>query len=153
MFTLPPQGDNVSQRDGDQITIKKIVYNLQMAGADATNIVRVIIFRWSQNNNATVPAVTDVLQSLSPVSMYNYTNERSGKVHVLFDRTASLSLEGTNCITWRGALWGRKIGKKRLIFNATAINGVDQPYILFISDSVAVTHPSITGTLRMEYVD
>lgn len=53
-----------------------------------------------------------------------------------------------------GKVWGRKIGKKKLVFNtAGATTGTDQFYLLAISDSTAAPHPSLGGYIRYNYVD
>lgn len=153
LLAHPSQGDGISQRNGDIIKLKKLVLNIHLTGADTTNVCRHIIFRWTQNNNVTAPVVTDVLQNLSAASMYNFTSEHQKKVHIVSDRTINFSSGGMNAYTIRGALWGRKLGKKKLTFNAATALGTDQFYSLVITDSVAASHPQMGGYIRMEYCD
>lgn len=151
LLAHPAQGDGVSFRNGDEIKLKKLIMSLNVVGADTTNICRFIIFRWSQNNNVTSPIVTDVLQTLNAMSMYNYTSVNQGKVFIVYDRVLTFSAYGTNDKLIKGSVWGRRLGKKILHFNAGTTNGTDQFYLLKITDSVAANHPGVAGYIRMEY--
>lgn len=152
---MPTQGDNVSQRDGDQIHLKAMYVRLAVALADSYNFTRLIFFRWSQNDSiaANVPTVSDVLQSVNYMAQYNYTSIESNKLHIISDYTYSLSDTGTRNVTFIQKFYGKKLGKKKVYFNAALTTGTDMIYMLFITDSVAASHPTIGGTIRVIYDD
>lgn len=155
-FNLPAQGDGLSERSGDQIQLKKLMFRFHITGADTTNIFRVIIFRWSQNNalGANVPVTTDILQTANVMSFYNYTNEHDTKVRILYDKTITLSVTGdTEVDLIKGSLYGTRLGRKIIDFNAATTLGTNQIYMLMISDSAGIPHPSIKGYWRIEYTD
>lgn len=153
VLTYPPQGTAPSQRIGEQIFLKKLKIRLNVAISDATNIVRIIFFRWSPDNQVSSPTTSTVLQSLSTMAHINYINDQSGKVQVLLDRTWALTYTNQINVNLIANLYGKKLGKKRVDFNSTLVTGVDQIYYLLLSDSVAVTHPYVAGYVRMEYTD
>lgn len=154
-ITPPAQGLGVSNRVADQITLKRLLFKLNVIGADATNVLRMIIFRTSQDNTvvANIPTPLSVLQTLSVMSMYNFTADRDNEIKILYDRTIAVSAGGTYDVALHGNLYGKRLGKKRLIFDAAVTTGTDQIYVLWISDSVAGPHPNVAGTFRLEYTD
>lgn len=155
VLTMPPQGDSLSTRDGDEIVIKKLQFRLNIIIADTTNIVRLIVFRWADDNTlaANIPTPNQVLQSLNVASFYNYTTHRDGQVQVMYDRTWALSSAGVQDRFVKGSIYGKKLGKKKIVFDAAVITGNDQIYYLLISDSVGAPHPSVGGVFRMTYTD
>jgi len=152
-FQVPTQGDGVSDRNGDAIKLKRLRVRLHLIGADSTNVIRAIIFRWNNNDSTSVPVIADVLQTLNAVSQYQYTSDRQNEFHIVADKTFTFSLNGTNAKDWIIAYYGRKLGKKSLIFNASLTTGTDMLYLLLLSDSVASPHPTIGGYCRLEYTD
>lgn len=155
LLNLPAQGLGVSERLADEIILKRLMFRLNVLGADATNIVRCIIFRSSQDNTigANFPTPNSVLQNLSTMSLYNFTSDRDNDISVLYDRTITVSAGGTYDIAFRGNLFGKRLGRKKLIFDAAVLTGTGQIYILMISDSVAGPHPTVGGYMRIEYTD
>lgn len=154
-INVPAQGVTVSHRVGDKIHLKKLSFNLNTIVGDTTNIVRLIIFRWTQNDAiaANAPGVTDVLQAGNPTAFYNFTTSTEAKVRVLYDKTLYLSSMGSMDRPYRGMLYGKRLGKKNIEFNAAILTGTDMIYYLLISDSIAATHPSVIGYFRLEYTD
>lgn len=151
----PPQGINVSQRLGDAILLKRVRLRLNMIYGDNTNVLRCIVFRWTQDNSiaANVPIVTDVLQTLNATAFYNFTHERANQVHIVYDKTIALSANGVPDKVLVQNFFGKKLGKKTIDMDAAVTTGTDQLYLLLISDSVAAPHPTVGGFLRMEYTD
>lgn len=151
----PAQGDGLSQRSGDQIILKALQFRLSIIGADNTNKVRIIIFRWSQDNSigANVPTVNGVLQNIDVMSFYNYTSYKNDRMTILYDRTVSTTFTDANQVVVLHTLYGKKLGRKVLEFNAASTLGTNQIYMLLISDSVAISHPTVTGYMQLRYTD
>lgn len=157
MFALgaPQQGADSNQRVGNDITLKKLHVSMNFVGADSTNALRFIIFRWSQNNAATTPAGGDVISTSNALGLYNHASIAQGKIHIVFDRLITFSLNGENDKAVRKIIYGRALGKKKLSFNlgSTTTTGTDQFYVYMVSDSVAASHPGAAGYFRLEYTD
>lgn len=152
-MVAPAQGIKDTERVGDSIQLKKLVYNLAFSGADTTNIIRFIIVRWSLNSATSSPTVTDILETATPTALYNYDQYNQGKFHVVFDRSFACTAVGWNLYVARGAIWGKKLGRKKMQFNEAATSGLWQFFWLAITDSVAASHPTIVGDMRLEYTD
>jgi hypothetical protein len=152
---MPAQGDGVSERNGDKIWLKRIRLRFSMIYGDTTNTFRLILFRWTQDNSipANVPSTLDVLQGLNALQQYNFTHKQANQVHIIYDRTLTLSTNGTPNRVIDQVLYGKRLGKKKIIFDAAITTGTDQIYVLAISDSIAVPHPALAGYVRVEYTD
>lgn len=149
----PAQGDAYNQRDSDVIHLEKLQWRFQLSYGDIPhNIMRVIIFRWLNDNAAVAPSTTAVLELVNSLAFTDYQSEQQ-KVQILLDRTFALSEQAIPNRIFAGSLYGRKLGRKKLTMNQGALTGVDQLYFFFISDSVAVSHPAVTGYARLTYSD
>lgn len=82
------QGDDIGQRSGDVITPKMLTFRLLAQASTATFTsfsVRCIIFQDTINNGA-LPAVTDVLNTASPTSVYNSVNAQQNRFKICYDK-------------------------------------------------------------------
>lgn len=152
-LNTPAQGDAYNERAGDAIKLEKVSWRLSMTYADATNVLRMIVFRWGLDASVTSPTTSDVLQALNALAYPKYQTEVEDRVRILSDRTYALSQNGRPNMIVSGSLYGKKLGRKTLGFNQGTTNGVGQVFVLWISDSVAVSHPTIGGYFRMQYED
>lgn len=154
-LVMPAQGDGVSERNGDKIWLKRIRVKLAILNADTTNVFRLILFRWTQDNSipANVPLSIDVLQGLNALQQYNFTHKQANQVHIIYDRLLPLSTNGNPIRVIDQVLYGKRLGKKKIIFDAAIVSGTDQIYVLAMSDSVAAPHPNMAGFIRVEYTD
>jgi len=148
-LTTIPQGDTDTTRDGDHIKLTKCWCNLAVSVGDATNVVRVIVFRWNQDDSSVAPTVNDITQSVSAYSPIHRDNERAHKFDVIFDKFFSVSNVGPGCasVEWRKPL------KSIIAFQATANTGTGHLYMYIISDSSAVPHPGVNLIWRTYYTD
>lgn len=160
-LSTPIQGDSDGERVGDKIQLKAFKFRFHLIGGDATNNVRVILFRWHQDNNVASPAAADVLQNPTgfPVtSAVNHDRIKAGILHIMYDKTFALSNStsggGTpSCLSREVNIYGKKLGRKGIEFNNAAITGNNHIYALFQSDSNAAPNPSITWYSRLTYTD
>lgn len=156
LVSVPSQGTQQGQRSSDTIKLQKMMMRLNFASSDTSNVMRIVVFRWNVDNLITTPSVSDVLYNLatvSPMAHYNYPNLEQNKFAILFDKTYALSEQGRPSVVLVHSLYGKKLGKKKLAFNAGAITGKGQIYMLFISDSAGVPHPGVGGYVRLMYED
>nr|WAE42312.1 MAG: capsid protein [Cressdnaviricota sp.] len=154
---LPSQGVADSQRTGDVIFIKSVSIHGNFICADATQMFRTILFRWRPDNAIDTPSVAKLLQDTSSLpwaSAINETSLQAGKINILHDKTYAMVLNtqsGVKQFSWK--FYGKKLGKKKIAFNSGAVTGMDQLYMLIISDSLAVAHPAINFNCRTIYSD
>lgn len=151
--SLPIQGQAYNERDGDDISLQSLHYRFNFVAADATNYLRMIIFRWHNNNAVAVPTTADVLQTVSATAYPNNQKVVDGSVQILLDRAYALNLNGNASMAVSSKLFGKRLGRKKLGFNAAATTGNNQIYFLWISDSAAIGHPAVGGTIRLIYTD
>lgn len=153
LIGLPAQGTGPYQRVGEEITLKKLQFTFTWAGADTTNLVRLILFRWGDNNATSTPLFNDVVTSAGPLPFHNDTNTESGRVKILYDKLIALSSNGNDSYVRKASVYGTKLGKKRLVFNPTLITARDAIYYYVVTDSVAASHPTFAMTARLHYTD
>lgn len=154
----PTQGDSgTDQRIGNVIQVKSLKVKFSIIAADATNFVRIILFRWHQDGGTIAPTTGDVLQStvLSPwLSPYDENVEHANLVHVIYDRCFALTLAGNGCVAASVTRFGKKLGRKKIVFTSDAVaTGTNQIYMLYVSDSVAATHPTLNYYSRVDFMD
>lgn len=150
-FTDIVQGSAQTQRVGDELRLKSIDLRYQIACADTTQCMRIIVFQWFQN---TVPTVNNILYSngtaQAPFGALNFEQRRNYRI--LYDRMHSLDIitEIQNGVHVR--IW--KIPKRNIVFTTTGTTvGNNKCYIYFISDSSVAPHPTLTWQIRVNYTD
>lgn len=164
-LNVPAQGTGTSGRVGDRIQVKRIDFAYQVIGYDTTNQVRVIIFKWQNDNANYAPIVASILDGNYtgtadvPLAPYNWDNVKAKDFAVCYDRVHSLSFNnttsapGSQSITVRGRLFGKKLHNKYMSLNNGAVTGDGIYYCLVISDSAIAGHPKFNMISRMQYTD
>jgi len=153
MSTIP-QGVQDGQRTGDDIELVRYYFKYSWAGADATNAIRVILFRWYENNSTNPPTAAQVLQvSSNPISCINHDSIREKKLHVFYDKLHYTSLNGPLAGGKDLVFSQKQMGRKNIAYDNGAITGEGLIYALFMSDSLAATHPALNWYGRVEYKD
>lgn len=174
------QGVTHSGRVGDVVSLKSLDFNFDAIASQATlgawlagdayNNMRLIIFRWFQDN-AIPPVLADVLNtgltSYTYLAPYNEDRIGEGTVKILYDRTyilentpywngtTTLFASGNSSIhnTMNFHIPKSELGNRKLVFNDTATTGVGHVYALMISDSSATPHPYGQGSFTLKYTD
>jgi hypothetical protein len=145
------QGTTDTQRIGDMVEVVKTTVNGSFANSttDITNVIRLIIFRWMQDDTGSVPVVADILQGSGVYNNYNRDNLRAKKFIVLNDIIKGTSLQGPAVAVFQGSF------KQdfRIKFQAATSAATSQIYYLAISDSGAVNHPTLNMIHRTWYID
>ncbi len=156
-FSAVPAGTSDTTRIGDSLYIKNIQAQFELLAADATQIIRYIVFQFHDQSNFTVdtPTLSDILQDASAVDNLHsfYHGDRRAAYTILRDRRISMTL-------------GQGNGQKMISFNirsgfrkkvqyqgASTNNASDHIYMIIVSDSGAAAHPTIRGFLRLQYYD
>lgn len=153
-LTLIPQGQTSSQRIGDSIHVDHFALRYYALYGDATQFMRVIIFQW---HPISTPTAADILAngvsgSIDALSSHYQMNTKQ-QYSILHD--AGYTLQST------GDTYGqyihmnlRKGFQKTITANSTAgTSTTNKVYVLCISDSSVVPHPTLTINLRTFYRD
>lgn len=147
------QGDGVNSRDGNSVKTSDMLFRFAFTLDPAATVpcrVRMILFI-DTDNLGTVPAVNDVLQTVSALSALERTTQSGGRFKILADRIMSLTLIKSS-IT--GKIY-KKLGH-HLKYGGTTSAGADARegavFVLFISDQAA-NDPSVSYNSRIKYYD
>lgn len=149
-FTVPVNGNTDATRLGDKIRYKSLWLNWSASAGDATNLFRMIIFKWKENTAVATPTVGDILQqhSATPsgpnlvLSNYVSSDAKRKKFKVIYDKTVTLTTSGTNQVV-RLSKTFKESQLGSFDFNGTASTGIGKLYFFMISDSGAVAHPQV----------
>jgi len=150
-----PQGTGVSQRIGDTVFWKDVYINyiINAANTDVYSSARVILFQWHPNSQLAGPLVSDILQSASILSMYDW--QYSNQYTILYDRVHCFSGTSSNPTTSSNQAYFGEVGLKNAVkrgeFAPGVVNGSQQFYMIFISDSTLAPFPNIDILTRVTY--
>lgn len=142
---------------GDMMAPSSLILRYAWDAGDSTNTCRVIVFQWNASAADDAPAVADILDatnintSTAPFAFPERDNRQLYKI--LFDKVYAVNTNDARHVIDsvkfdRAALPARMTG-------TDSANTVDikKIYVLWISDSAAVSHPSITYASRFLYHD
>lgn len=164
-LNVPSSGTGISGRIGDRVTVRRIDFAYQVIGYDTTNQVRVIIFKWQNDNSVYAPSTITILDPAytstadCPLAPYNWDNFHAKDFAVCYDKVHSLSFNnttaapGSQSITVRGRVYGKKLHNKFMNLNTGAVTGDGIYYCLVVSDSGIAGHPKFNMISRMQYTD
>lgn len=153
-LTLIAQGQSSSQRIGDSIHVDHFQLRYHVLYGDANQYVRVIIFQW---HPISTPAATDILSngvtgSIDAATSFHQVNTKQ-QYSILSDKSYDLLSTGDSfaheCI-----MNIRRGFQKTITANSTSgTSTTNKIYVLCISDSTVVPHPTVTLNLRTFYRD
>lgn len=146
------QGDTDTTRDGDSLYIRSIRLMGDITVADSTNLYRVIVFQWLDD---TTPVASDVLSStyLGTANACNasYHHDQRKKFRIMFDKRYVLdSTDNTRLLIDTKQL---RPFVRKIQYTAATTTGTNKIWGLFVSDSSAVSHPSLNYVSKMNFND
>lgn len=162
IMNLISQGDTATSRDGNEIFMTTFDLRIQLVGADATNLVRIMIYydRQFNNTNPTTAGLAVPLDTLSiNNSIYAQHNINSRKrLKWIFDRTYSLITNTTDQTDkYQRHISIHKKIKMPTIYTGNAGSLADiltgGLILAIVSDSSAVTHPTFTYSAKLNFRD
>lgn len=152
---LIPAGTAQSQRIGDKVKLLRVQGRIFLTAADATNIVRAIIWTFKSNTAAAGAGLNVVLNfgaagaAVETNSPYN--GDRKLEYSIKSDKTALVETVGPNQGWFK---WDFPIRSNQFAtFTPAATTGNNHLHISYLSDSVAVAHPGFNGVIRVYYTD
>lgn len=138
---------------GSKVKVMYLTGHFQVVVGDTTNVITLVVF---QDRGSFAPAdMTNVFQqvgtSVAPLSMPNRAfNER---FRILYRKTVALNSVGTSNRILTVKLKPNKFRYPVCFSNTTGTAESGDIYFGTISDSAAVTHPSLDGAWRVYYKD
>lgn len=149
------QGDTDITRDGDQLYISSLQLRWEVIQADSTNNCRLLVFQWLADSSDTgTPGVSDILSSTfigginAPNAPYKHDNRFQYKI--LLDQRFALSDDKPSQI---GIKYLTRGMKRKIQYVAAGNSGTNKIYMILISDSSAVSHPTFNIATRLKYKD
>lgn len=149
------QGDGDSQRSGDNIYATSLQCRYFVYNGDDNNMVRVVAIQYFGDDT---PVVGDVFGSTGTVSsvLDNYVNDKVGKkklIRVLYDRLTTVNAPFSGGLTYRAHSFKVRLKRRQIQYQAGGTSGTGKIYLLFISDSAAVVHPTVYYKTRLWFQD
>lgn len=148
------EGDTNQTREGTTIKPQYLACRWQAEAADAYNVVRMIGFQWYGNTPPTSSA--NVLQTAGGSDVYSYYSigaPGAKLFRIIFDQILDVQTGNNGSIMKQTAAFKSLKGYKQIHYFGP--NGGDYSdgsiWILFLSDSGAITHPSIRFSARLAY--
>lgn len=147
------QGDTGGSHIGDESTMRNLELRLIASVADATNSVRVILFRWKPNIGYVAPGAGSVLKDASsPGNLTSlYLEDGEDQYQVMYDEVFLLAAAGGN-----PEQVSRHIRRKFTLkcdFLTSTSNASNMIYLMLLSDSSATTHPSVQFMSKIGFTD
>lgn len=146
---------DLSSRTGDEISVTKFELHYSALLADATNLVRIILFSWCDMNTV-APVATDILDDStnSTTQLFGPLNEdnlKSKRFRVLHDKRVALYgsknyISGSIIKTFKKPI--------NVVYSGGSSSvGRNMLYLMIFSDSAAVTHPAFECYHVSHYID
>lgn len=150
-----PQGSANSQRVGNDITAAYMQISYMCTLVDVTNIARVIYFQWHEDDQVSVPVITDILFLAGGNDYTNalYNFDHRDKYKILYDKRHRLeaSSVGSQVVVKDLRV---AIPHKNIAFNGGGLTtGKNMIYQLLISDSAITPHVVFMNCQRILYRD
>lgn len=146
-----PLGDGDSQRNGDQITAKSIWLRYCVITGDTTNLIRVILFQWS---DTTAPTAQDILLSPSVDPVFSHWNHDTRyKYKIMYDKTHSTVTTTELAQQFVSVRKNNFKTRKLQYIGGSATVGYNMLYILVVSDSGAAPNPGFQYYCKLNYVN
>lgn len=152
----PAQGVADTDRVGDKVTLRGMRMSFKMAAADTSNYVRIVLFQWYPNSNLSVPTIGTVLFDVSTgdrAMTSPYVHDYQNQFHVIYDKVFTLAINSDTIIRTRTFKPNFKYVKKTVEFTAGTVNASNKLYVFAISDSGAISHPTVFMYTRVFYDD
>lgn len=149
----PIQGAGVNQRVGNKITRRSIKVWGSMKFGDTTNIMRVVWFTWNENSSVSTPTAGDILATMATEpwnSPLNRPNLEKRRFTPMMDKRYNLSSEKPQ-ILFHWKFIGKRLPHKAMEYSGT--DGLGKIYMLLVSDSLAISHPTIETMGRFTFTD
>lgn len=149
------QGVAIDERVGDIVKLLKLHIIYETIIGDTTNLVRVIVIMWKQDDIDCVPQLVDIFEDPlveRPLNEFDFQN-KPNEFAVLYDK-----IHVMNAGSGQSRIGFINLGVKQLPGNTTYENltgsqGTNKLYLLAFSDSSATPHPTFKAQGRLEFTN
>lgn len=157
VLNIVQQGDTGTTRDGNKILMTMVDLRVQLVVSDPTNLIRCLVVydRQSNGSNPSTVGITNILDTVAAASqtMAPQLQPTKRRYKILLDRLFTMDL--VNKYTW---MLHKRIKVNRYTeYNGNAGSSADIVtgglYLIFVSDSSAISHPTMQFTAKMFYKD
>lgn len=142
------QGDTVDLREGDKIIPTSLELDWYTVIADSTQFMRVIVFRWKNNDASDAPSISKLFQDVTYPYMAPYIHDTRDQFDILCDVRYTLD-------SYHPVKLQKKVCSlaKPIHYNQGQTSGLGKIYIYLISDSSVSIHPTIVFYSKLNYTD
>jgi hypothetical protein len=142
----PAQGIGESQRIGDRVRLKRLLFNwstyYSIGVTNSTHNIRVVLLRWKITTSVATPATGVIFQQIGGVgdyrmlvSPFNWQASKQNDFDVIYDRVFSV---GSACPTPLGQLEFEL--NSDVVFDPASTNAEGVPYLFVMADDVTGAH-------------
>lgn len=140
-------GDDNGERVANDVypTLLDFYFEWILDPADSTNLCRLTLIHWFDDDATIVPTLGNVFEDTSgsrPLSPFNFNNKGGNRTFsVLFDRIYTVSVSGSQSKASRIKLFGKRLPNEINFNDSASLAGKNKVYIILWSDST-VSGPS-----------
>jgi len=147
------QGDEVFQRNGDQIFVRRIDWRVKntLATLGVVAVTRFLLFH-DNHNVGVLPAVTDVLQAATVTADYHVVNGIQRRFIILLDRTVDLCANGIATHTFHFTSKPKRKIQYATGTDVTVANRKGALFALVVCDA-ALNPPNYFFDVAVQYTD
>lgn len=156
-----PTGNFINQKIGLEVDVQSIFYRLQFRVGDEYNVLRFVIFQCLDEIGGD-PVYSEIFQYPTGItnlvatesalySPLNLSTTGTRNFKIILDKHIRVVAGQNNVEILEGYI--NKGYNKRVSFVDTTLFGINHLYMLVVSDSGSISHPSIGGVLRLRYTD
>lgn len=155
-ITAVAAGSGSTNRIGNRISIQSIMLRFGLTSADTSNFFRIVLFQWCPSSD-TAPTWEDLFEygngavGLTSTEFFSpYRIGRTQSFKIISDKFVTLDVDD---LVKTHYVLQKKGYKKTISFQNSANEGNNHIFLLVVSDSSAVTHPTIEGYSRIRFTD
>lgn len=148
-----PQGSTDNSRNGDTLRYKNLYISGNIVAGDATNLLRMIIFRWKPNVGTSVGSVltaSTLGTALAPHSRYYH--DFLPQMRIIYDKLITVNAVSKPQVAFKCVLT-KGIKDVKAQFSAGSTNATNRLYVLLLSDSAAIPNPTVAFAVSIQFQD
>jgi len=151
-LTTIGQGNTSNSRNGDTVKLTNLRLAFSCIFADATNLLRVTLFRWLMNNTSDVPSTAEIFQDATGTTrtvLSPFVVTKPSRFKILYDKVFNL-----DSVAHPQILNVTDLKLKSLVsYDTGTSTGRGHIYLSFISDSGAIPHPAFSYESFVKFHD
>lgn len=144
------------ERIGDRVKLRSYRLKGSITGGDATNVIRVIYFIWHPNSVSLAPTMAQILLGGGTPTAnspnLNYVVDGRDQFTVVYDKRFTMVGGSSSTSLMKKFNVVLKLSAIQQ-YNTTNTSSTKKLYMLRVSDSSAINHPTISYVARTRYID